>query len=52
MKETIMNTTEMMIHVHRQLDARTRADLEKNIMGRAGSNAQNSTRPCPLMRWW
>ena len=31
-----MNTTEMMIHVHRQLDARTRADLEKDIMGHAG----------------
>ena len=31
-----MSTTEMMIYVHRQLDVRARADLEKDIMGHAG----------------
>ncbi len=31
-----MNTVDMLIHVHPTLDAQTRADLEKRLMGHAG----------------
>jgi len=36
MKETIMYTADVMIHVHPKLDARARADLERRLMGHAG----------------
>jgi hypothetical protein len=32
----IMNTTDVMIHVHPKLDARARANLEKRLLGHAG----------------
>ncbi|MFA5825107.1 MAG: hypothetical protein WC825_03930 [Gallionellaceae bacterium] len=31
-----MNTVDMMIHVHPELDARMRTDLERQLMGRVG----------------
>jgi hypothetical protein len=36
MKEAIMNTADMMIHVHPELDAQERTALEKKVMGRIG----------------
>jgi hypothetical protein len=36
MKETIMNTADMMIHMHQDLDAQTRTNLERNLMGHIG----------------
>jgi hypothetical protein len=35
-KEKIMNTVDMMIHVHPELDAQMRTDLERKLMGRVG----------------
>ena len=31
-----MNTADMMIHMHRELDAQTRTDLERKLAGRIG----------------
>lgn len=31
-----MNTADMMIHVHPELDAQARTDLERELMGRVG----------------
>ena len=31
-----MNTADMMIHMHQDLDAQMRMDLEKNLMGHIG----------------
>jgi len=36
MKETIMNTVDMMIHVHPKLDALAKANLERKLLGQAG----------------
>jgi hypothetical protein len=36
MKETIMNTADMMIHMHQELDAKTRTELERTLSGRVG----------------
>jgi len=36
MKETIMNTADMMIHMHREVDAQTRTELERKLAGRIG----------------
>jgi hypothetical protein len=36
MKEAMMNTADMVIHVHPELDAKARKDLEKKLMGRVG----------------
>jgi hypothetical protein len=36
MKETIMNTADMMIHTHRELDAKTRTELERTLSSRVG----------------
>jgi len=36
MKEATMNTADMMIHMRRELDAQTRADLEKKLASRIG----------------
>jgi hypothetical protein len=35
-KEKIMNTVDMMIHVHPELDAQMRMDLERKLVGRMG----------------
>jgi hypothetical protein len=32
----IMNTVDMLIHVHPELDAQIRTDLERKLMGRVG----------------
>jgi hypothetical protein len=48
MKETIMNTADMMIHVHPELDALTRTSLEKELMGHVGVDCAEFThRPHP-----
>ena len=36
MKETVMNTADMVIHVHPELDAHARTDLERKLMGHIG----------------
>jgi hypothetical protein len=36
MKEAIMNTADMMIHVHPELDVQARTDLERELEGRIG----------------
>jgi hypothetical protein len=47
-KEKIMNTADMMIHVHPELDALTRTSLEKELMGRIGVDcAEFIHRPHP-----
>jgi hypothetical protein len=35
-KEKIMNTADMLIHVHPELDAQARSNLERRIMGCSG----------------
>jgi len=43
-----MNTADMMIHVHPDMDAPTRANLEKKLMGRFGVDcAEFEHRPHP-----
>lgn len=43
-----MNTADMMIYVHPDLDATKRMDLEKNLMGRIGVDcAEFEHRPHP-----
>jgi len=36
MKETIMNTADLIIHVHPELDAEARKELERKLMGHVG----------------
>jgi hypothetical protein len=36
MKEAIMNTADMLIHVHPDLDAQSRKDLENRLSGHIG----------------
>jgi hypothetical protein len=36
LKETIMHTADMLIYVHPELEAQTRKNLERKIMGRIG----------------
>jgi hypothetical protein len=48
MKETIMNTADMLIHVHPNLDAHARTDLEKNLLSHIGVDcAEFEHRPQP-----
>jgi hypothetical protein len=43
-----MNTVDMMIHVHPELDAQVRTDLERKLMGRVGVDcAEFEHRPHP-----
>jgi len=47
-KETIMNTADMLIYVHPNLDLQMRTDLEKKLMGRIGVDcAEFHHRPHP-----
>jgi hypothetical protein len=48
MKETIMNTADMLIHVHPTLSPQARTDLEKNLLGHIGVDcAEFEHRPQP-----
>lgn len=39
MKEAIMNTADILIHVHPELDAQARTDLERASIARSSSTA-------------
>jgi hypothetical protein len=48
MKETIMSTADMMIHLRPELDAQARMGLERNLLGRIGVDcAEFEHRPHP-----